>query len=176
MARQFTCDPGLELNGNSASALIQSLTTENFTPILERHGLARINPTEWYAMPAILGALGEISETPGGMMDLVSIGVAAGELSALPEQVLALPPHDFLAMYCQVFPQRHRGGDPGSMRVERINERSSRIFTRTVYPDDLLYGLLYGLLRRVARGQHIILSYHARLDEDDPETILNAEW
>jgi hypothetical protein len=174
---RFTCDPALELNGHSAAALIRSINRDNYMPVLKEHGLDRIESDQWYRMQDILDVLAEIGDQTSGIMDLVSIGMAAGDGSILPVEVLALPPKTFLEKYAAVFPSRHRGGDPGWIRVEHIDDATTRITSNTVYPDDLFYGLMYGLLRRVAKpNDQFVLHYGTQKDKGAPETVIDVEW
>jgi hypothetical protein len=71
---------------------------------------------------------------------------------------------------------RHRGGDPGTIRIEHPTAHSTRIISTTVYPDDLFYGLMYGLLRRVVKHGHYVVQYATQMDKGDPETILDVTW
>jgi hypothetical protein len=174
---RYTCDPALELNGHSAAALIRSITRENYMTVLKAHGLDSIQSNQWYRMQSLLDVLAEIGEQSSGIMDLVSIGMAAGDGSILPKEVLALPPQKLLEQYAAVFPTRHRGGDPGWITVEHPDASTTRITSNTVYPDDLFYGLMYGLLRRVAKpNDEFVLHYGDQKDRGAPATIIDVEW
>jgi hypothetical protein len=174
---KYTCDPALELNGHSAAALIRSINLDNYMAVLKAHGLDSIQSEQWYKMQEILHALSEIGEQTSGIMDLVSIGMAAGDGSILPQEVLALPPQKLLEQYAAVFPKRHRGGDPGWITVEHIDAATTRITSDTIYPDDLFYGLMYGLLRRVAKPtDEFVLHYGDQKERGAPATIIDVEW
>jgi hypothetical protein len=174
---RYICDPALELNGHSAAALIRSINRDNYMAVLKAHGLDHIESEQWYSMQAILDVLAEIGEQTSGIMDLVSIGMAAGDGSILPAAVLALPPQKLLETYAAVFPSRHRGGDPGWITVEHPDAATTRISSNTVYPDDLFYGLMYGLLRRVAKpNDEFVLHYGDQRDRGAPATIIVVEW
>jgi hypothetical protein len=175
MQREYSCDPGLELTGNAVVALISSINCDNYLPILEEYHFQNIDPNSWYSLDKLLEILIRIGGNRSGMMDLVSIGMEAGARSNLPNAVLALSPHKFLEVYASVYPQRHRGGDPGWMRIEQGENNSSRIISNTPYPDDLFYGLMYGLLKRVVKpGEHVVMRYRTRQDHCEPETIMEV--
>lgn len=177
---KYPCDPNVELNGNTVQAFLTSLTHENYQHILKQHGFKNIDPDQWYPLQDVLDTLEAIETQGSGMMDLVAIGMAAANLSVIPPEIEAGPPHQFFKLYEQLYPTRHRNGDPGSITTEVHDEHHVTLTLNVPYPDDMMYGLFYGFARRLSGPGNY---FTTRYDEDHPRrelggdrTIIHIEW
>ena len=158
----LTCDPAIELNGHSTNAFLSSLFTDQFMPLLEKHGFAEIDTADWYPLNNVLAVLSEIQEGDNVTSTFVSIGMAAAQNAPLPAEVQALSPVQFVKLYEQLYPTRHRNGSPGSITVEIINDETASItLDKDVpYPDDVMYGVIHGYARKLTpEGKISILRY-----------------
>lgn len=162
---KYTCDPDVELNGNSAKALLRSILSSEYMDVLERHGLIEIDEEQWYSLQDLLDVLGDINGNNNAMMEMVSIGMAAAENSIIPPEIAKMSVPEFLQTYARIYPTRHRNGDPGSMRVDVLDEKHLKIYDYTPYPDDLFYGMMYGFVRRF---NHSHETFTLHYDENQP--------
>ena len=177
---KYTCDPNVELNGNSAKALLRSMLADEYRHILEENGLSDIDVDDWYSLQHILHVLSEIGEMKNSMMDFVSIGMAAAEYSSFPPEVSELSVQQFFGLYAQVYPKRHRYGDPGTISVKTHENGDLTITLDNPYPDDLMYGMMYGFVRRFVAPN---LSFTVQYDQDQPRkekggnsTVIKVEF
>jgi hypothetical protein len=173
----FSCDPGTELRGNTVQAFLQSVMHPDFANILAKHGFADIDPDIWYPLQDVLNVMRDISQGSNATMSLVSIGIAAAENSAYPPEVEALPADQFFALYCDVYPTRHRGGDAGWVEFEKVSHDHLILRFQSPYPDDMLYGLVYGYARRFfGKGTHFSVMYDdevLRRDQGGEVTVVH---
>lgn len=170
----------VELNGKSAYSLLNSLNSNNFQHIVERHFLREVDLDGWYPLEYVLNALYEIAEQPGAMQDLVSIGIAAVQNVPVPPELVALGPSKFWHMYNDLFKQRHRNGVPGEIVVEDIavNHLKLTLGPDVLYPDEVMYGIFYAYMRILCKG-FFRLSYdesEPRRTEGGESTIIDMTW
>ncbi|HML23856.1 MAG TPA: hypothetical protein PKD09_19525 [Aggregatilinea sp.] len=141
-------DPRSEVSGAALLSFFYSLTSESIMPYLEYHGLADINPDGWYPVQAALDALHDIAvNDPSAMFDFVGIGIAAADYMRLPDHYDDLDPAQALEHFNEVHRLNHRGGSVGEYGYEELGPGHLRVLACVPYPDDLVYGLLYGMLR-----------------------------
>jgi hypothetical protein len=176
---EYKCDPNVELNGNSARALLRSMLVDEYRHILKQYGLIEIDVEAWYPLQHILNVLSKIRQTGNAMMDFVSIGMAAAEHSILPPEVDQLSIQEFFKLYAQVYPTRHRNGDPGQMWVDVDENGNITITLDNPYPDDLMYGMMYGFTRRfIPRGVSFTVTYDTsqpRKEHGGDVTVIKVE-
>lgn len=164
----FECDPGIELNGTTAYAFISSLLTEEFMPILVRHGLNRIDTEQWYPLSKVLDVLKVIHTGDNASARLISIGIAAVDNLDLSPEIKEMSPVQFMKLYEQVFPTRHRNGSPGKITVDVLDENTAiaTLAEDVAYPDDVMYGVFYAYARHLTKeGRHFTLEY---LNDEGP--------
>lgn len=175
----FTCDPAIELNGHTTNAFLSSLLTDQFMPVVEKHGFATIDVEQWYPLHKVLALLADIYEGNDAMSRLVSIGMAAAENAQLPPEALALSPVQFMKAYEQMYPTRHRNGSPGLVEVTIADENSASITldADVPYPDDVMYGVFYAYVRKLTpEGKHFVLRYddkQARREHGGTQTVMH---
>jgi hypothetical protein len=177
----YTCDPDLEIGGYSAHSLLESETRNHYLDILEKHGLSNINKDIWYPVQNLLGVLNDINEQRSAMIDFISIGLAASDNSQLPLDVQHLSFRDFFLGYGSIYRRIYRNGDPGEIQVEEIEENHLAITLIDVpFPDDLMYGVLYGFACRFANnGEKFTFHYddqRRRRDQGGEYTIIHLIW
>ena len=55
---------------------------------------------------------------------------------------------------------QHRNGDVGEERAEKLGDKHLRLIMKTPYPDDLAYGVVWGMARRfLPTGTHFTVKY-----------------
>ncbi len=176
------CPPETETIGRSVQAFMASINHENFRPILEKYGFASgIDPDKWYPLQDVLATLTEIAEQPGAMFDLVSIGTAAAGASQLTPELQQLSFGEFLALYGKaLYPSRHRNGDAGTISAEPVGENHVKMVLDIYYPDDLMYGIFYGLARLfLPEESRFTVAYdedQIRKDKGGDNTVIHVMW
>jgi hypothetical protein len=176
----YTCDPQLELNGRTFLSFFTNIQYDVIQPHLERYGLTDVNPDGWYPLQTALDILTAISQDEGSMMNMVAIGIAAAEVSPIPQEVLQMPFDEFLFLYQKLYQTRHRNGDPGWVRAERMARGHVRMTLKIPYPDDIFYGLFYGFATRfLARGVSRIIEYDPDMptrEQGGDVTVIHVIW
>jgi hypothetical protein len=136
----------------------------------------------WYPLQDVLDLFNELAVTGNRSHYFVGIGIAvANNTSAgLPEQMRNLSLIEFLNGYEQIYLTRQRcreGGDKGYLRPEQIDEGHIIVRMRVPYPDDLFYGILYGLTRHFRpAGKGFSVRYDpdlSRREQGGSETVIH---
>lgn len=142
-------DAKTEVAGSSLLAFVKNSNSDELQPILMRAGLHEIDPQGWYPMQNWLTVFRTIAEEHNGnsMFDFVSIGIALAHTMPLPPQINTF--QAAITALPQGYNMSHRNGYPGEFVIEH-EDNLIRIIKRTPYPDELTYGLLWGLVRRYA--------------------------
>ncbi len=177
MSRFTAFDPGTEINGRTASALLVNINHSAIAGILKDQGFEDIQPDMWYPLQRVLDVLRAISEGENASNNLIAIGVAAGKLGAenLPPQMRNLSLGEFLVEYGKIYLLRHRNGDVGYVRTEMVDDSHVILQTRMPYPDDIGYGIFYAYARHFCPpNKYFSIHYDSstpRRDEGGMETI-----
>ena len=173
-------DPATEVIGQNLLAFIQNVQQENIKPLLEKHGLAQINPEAWYPLQKWLTLLSELSEESDAMFNMVAIGTAISETAVLPPEVEQLTFVQIMFGINDFYQMQHRAGDAGEIITEQINDTHIKLTVRVPYPDDLEYGTAYGFARRFLPAHASFTVYyqqdHKHHDAGGENTIIHIEW
>lgn len=180
MMVSYQCDPALELNGQTARALLENINRDAILPHLEMYGLDDIDPDAWYPTQHILEVMSAIAHEGNAMSHFVAIGIKAAELSPLTPELEQLPFDAFIRRYAEIYRVRHRNGDPGTIQVTEAGDNHITLVFNVPYPDDVMYGLVFGYARRLFPPDVHFTVYY---DEDVPardaggeETIIHVTW
>ncbi len=182
MQRYFTCSPDALLIGQTAVALLVNLQYDEIKPILVKYGLNEIDPNQWYPVQRILDIFNDIERIPGGMMDLVAIGIAAGELGVknMPEPLRKLPFDQFIEAYSQIWITRHKNIDPKAVQTIVAGPKHVIITSMGPYPDDVIYGIFYAYARAILpKGTKFTVKYDEekkRYDNGGETTYIHIIW
>jgi len=136
-----------EVTGNTMLSLLENINHDHIAPILEQHRLTHIYPDKWYPIQVWLDVLSDIQSMPGGMFDLVAIGMNIIERLPLPPEVDSV--EVALLNFGEGYQWSHRNGDVGEIYTEILGERHVRVTISTPYPPDLMYGMTYAMARRL---------------------------
>lgn len=176
----FTCDPETQLTGQTVLSLITNINYQDIETIIEKHGLSQVDPQSWYSLQNVLNVLKEISVASGSTFNFVGIGVAAAQLATIPPEMENFTLEQILQQYSKLYQMRHRGGNAGSITVEKISDSHLKIIMDTPYPDDVMYGVMYGYARRLLpAGTRVVVKYddsQPRVGEGGTVTILHVIW
>jgi hypothetical protein len=140
-------DPKLEVNGAYLLGIINSINEENIKPFREHHQLMEIDPNQWYPASQVVAFYNDIANAPGGMFDLVAIGINVTMKVEYPPQVKTL--QDAISIAPQMHYAAWRGGSPGELDVQMVSDRHVHFaFHDLPLPADLVYGLCFGMVKR----------------------------
>lgn len=179
--RTLTCDPEIEVIGQSMLSIVHNLRSDEIRPILEKYELTDINPDEWYQAQNWLHAMNEIAAETDVMSNFVAIGMQIAENVVLPPELQNATLPQVLEAWDAIYQIQHRGGDIGYVKVETIDEKNYRTIHRHLYPDDITYGLAYGWCKRfLPAGVIFKVRYEdpfKRMDVGDHhETVILVSW
>ncbi|MEM6281302.1 MAG: hypothetical protein AAF787_03840 [Chloroflexota bacterium] len=142
MAEFEAFHPENQTLGRAIMVTIEATQYRNIDPLLAKHGLAKLEPENWYSQPADLALLEDINNT----MDFVAIGMK------IPDRVEYGVPvktvGDALTLLDNGYRHNHRGPDVGGFHTTWTGDRSLQIVCHTPYPSDLEYGIIYRLVQK----------------------------
>lgn len=176
MTYPYRFAPGVEVSGAIMSAIFNHYRRDDVLASLQAHGLDYFDPDQWYAVDQFINLLAEWSHMPAFSTNLVSVGMAMIYHIDLPDAIERLSDFDKMLKLGDLHIAQHRNGDVGSYTVKAVSPRMISYRQNTVWPDDLIYGYIYGAAQRyIGHTSFFTLRYaenHQRQDMGGKSTIL----
>ncbi len=142
MAEFIALNPKAQVIGQAIMGVSMALG-ERAQPILQKYGLAAIDPQGWYPQQAWLDVLREVDQ--GDMFDLVAIGKKVSSIVPLPGEINSV--ESALMMLGKTYDHNNRGC-PGSSEVKLVAEHHIELTICDPYPHNMVYGVIYGFATR----------------------------
>lgn len=180
--RKLSCPPEAETLGTLLHAFTDNLQSADTRPIIEKHGVADVDPFGWYPVMSLLSALNEIAENPNVVFNMVAIGMKIGEGVPLPPEMENPTLPDVLMIWDDLYQGLHRNADLGQITCEKINDTHYKTTHSNPYPDDMSYGILYAYGRRfLPPGSNFTVYYDTDFPARDyggttDATIIHIKW
>lgn len=182
MPRFTSFDPNAEALGSILLSYVHCINNENLYPFLEKYGLIDIQPDQWYPLQKWLDALGDLAEVESrgqARFDFVAVGLKVAETTVLPPEFGLLPFSEIIRRWNDAYSLWHRG-NAGTMYTEEVGENHLRIISCLPYPDDIGYGVMWGVARRfLPRTSRFSVYYeegHQHHDQGGDTTIVHIKW
>lgn len=158
MQKFIASAPNAEIMGRALLALQTSILYTEYRNILEKYGLDKIDPDQWYSQQAVLNVHRDLLRTPNASRKIVSIGVKIAENFPFPEGSSI---DEVLQIFSDLHLQVHRNiSDEDRFSARRTSDYSFEIINSSPYPDDLVYGYVYSLMTRFCpAGTYPVLQY-----------------
>ena len=86
MVQFVSFDPNVEVRGQSMMSVIVGMNS-GARPYIEKYGLDKLEPDEWYKLQPILDFYREISMAHNGSLNLVSTGIKVPEKAVFPDEI-----------------------------------------------------------------------------------------
>jgi hypothetical protein len=168
MAEYTASSPGLEIIGGMIASIWSAFpdsVQESVRGILLKHGVADINPQDWYLLQPTLDTLREIEQRFGYQI-LSEVGRQAALRAPIPPEVKTFK--ECMSALNTIIQKMHRHGSPGGYDVkEEIGSGFVRysVTASTPFPCSLTRGYLEGVAGRYGPAAAEILTRH---DENLP--------
>lgn len=176
MKKYVAANSQAEVTGSAISSISMNLMGDEMRPILAEHGIEQIQDDAWYSQQITLDVLKAAHKQLGDTLSMVAVGIQVIDSAELP------PIEDFgeaIGAIAQIYAMNHRNVSDGEgFNVERVSEQHIQVTNATPYPDDLIYGYVYGLVQRYCPPNvSPTLSYQdpSKIDSDE-NTIVNVKW
>ncbi len=124
--------------------------------LFAQHGLGEPDPLAWYSLQHWVDILDKVATAPDGTEQLIYIGAAFASEMPLPPMITDIGVG--MAFLDVLYQQLHRGG-AGAVRVKQPGCNYVTLYNETPYPDAFWYGLLQGLLARIAPFAELNIHY-----------------
>ncbi len=172
--------PSAEVMGAVMSAVFNHYQRSDVLESLQKHGLDYFEADQWYPVDTFVNLLAEWWHIPEFFTTFVSVGIAMAYHIELPDEAEALGVPEKLMLMGDLHMQQHRGQGVGGYQVKRLSANSIRYTENTLWPDDMIYGYLYGAAQRYLdksmRFTLQIVNNTTRQDMGGSETILDLSW
>ncbi len=177
MKRLVSSLPETEVFGGAFISLITNIKSNEIVPFLLKYG---INPDDvrfenWYSLQTLLDIYHDIQGSQFNVTEnLVSIGMRIMEQAPFPENMQSLD--EALMSLGPTYRLGHRDHTEQGWISERVTAHHFLITADNPYPDELCYGLLWGLVRRFApKGTHFKVEQILPTTPNDPIRF-NVTW
>lgn len=175
--QKFVTAANGEVLGASMLALPACLKANEIMPLLQRHGLAEIDPQKWYPQQGILNLYRDIEEGRSNVSEnLVSIGIKSVETMGFPPEVNTM--QSMIMAMAGSYDQVHRNIQPGEGTWGRlVGENHAQAILNTPYPDDVFYGYYWGLMKKYTpAGMRFRIAMAENNDPELPGTLYDITW
>ena len=113
--------------------------------------------------------------------NLVAVGMAVSQKMVMPPEILQMPLGEILMRWSDLYKLQHRGeGNIGYVRTEQISETHYKTIHDNMYPDDMAYGIAYGMAKRwLSKGTQFLVQYDSDVPHKDVGgdiTIIHVKW
>lgn len=164
-----------QVSGALMSALFNHYRRDEVLDSLQAHGLDYFDADKWYPVDQFINLLSEWAQQSSFSTNAVSIGMAMIYHIELPDELENLPTQDKLLRLGDFFMAQHNGTDLGHFTADQLDDRTIRYTENTVWPDDIIYGYIYGAAQRyLGQGTHFTLAYadlKQRMDAGSDKTL-----
>lgn len=158
--------PDSEVLGSVILSIVKAIG-EDAQPYLEKHGLERIEPNEWYGWDQYLNVVYDIvRHEPNVVSNLVAIGMQVVENAQLPPDVDNFEKGLHALQY--VWETNTRQSSEVNWKVEVLGDGHYVCTSYSPMPPDMEYGIVYGFARRFSDGHQFTVEYED-LDQRDFE-------
>jgi hypothetical protein len=155
-------------------AFTSSVRKENILPLFEKYGLDDIQPDQWYPMRDIISLHHELLD----VFDKIAWGIEIGKV--VTAQSEKIPYEEYVQNLSAVYRSVHRGEDIGNVRGELVEAGHAVITSDTPYPDDLEYGVFYGIAKAMLPPHANVTAYYdedtVRRDQGGDYTVYHIHW
>lgn len=177
--RFFASAPDAQVRGELCLTFLAAITHDEIMPILKQHHFDQFEPHLWYPQQPILDLFRSIAAAPDGPKNLVAIGVKAVDYAVMPPEMnsiaVGLPLMNIAYHLNHANVAASEGYEINLVKPGRI-----RIVAQMPYPDDLIYGTLWGIICRLRTpgerfSLNIIENPNRPKDGDSPLELV-VEW
>lgn len=172
--------PDAQVSGAIMSAIFNHYRRDSVIDSLKQHNLDYFDADQWYPVDQFINLLAEWSQLPEIVSNYVSVGMAMTYHIELPEELEALDAMTKIHRLGDFMMSQHRGAGVGSFTARITGEKSVIYTESTLWPDDIIYGYIYGAARRyLPRGTHFRLAYaddQPRQADGAAQTVLTLSW
>jgi hypothetical protein len=172
-------DPCAEINGLSLLVFEYSPELRAYRDLIEQYGYISVKPDAWYPLPPLLDFYREALARPDASIQFMLMSMNVYDQVNLPDHVRTI--EDGLN-YLRAFMIANIRGDtsaPTWYQVATPGERHLRLIDRTPFPHDVVYGSVYGMVRRTAppgSAPVIKRAYLNPLRPDSDGAIYDITW
>ncbi len=172
--------PGAEVSGAAMTAIFNHYRRDAVISSVKAHHMDDLDPESWYPVDEFINLLKEWMNRPNAMTNLVSVGMAIIYHIEPGEDFENLDTVQKLLQLGDIHSAQHRKGSPGKYVVKQLDDKHIQYWENTVWPDDMVYGYLYGAAQRyLDHGTYFTLKYddeHKRQDFGGDSTIFHLTW
>ncbi len=170
MKRFVASTPNAEVSGIGALSLISNINAEEILPYLKDQGLQseNIRFEDWMPHQTLMNIYQAIHASQYNVTEnFVSIGMRIMEQAPFPPNMKSLD--EALYSLGATYQMAHRNHTEAGWLTEMVGPNNFLITADNPYPDELCYGLLWGLVRRFApKGSHFKVHQLPPAIPDDP--------
>ncbi len=170
MKRFVASTPEAEVLGIGFLSLITNIKADEIAPFLSDQGLKSegIQPDGWYPHQTLMNIYRAIQESRHNVTEnFVSIGMKIMEQAPFPPNMKTLD--EALMSLEPTYQAAHRYHTERGWISDKVSQCHYLITADDPYPDELCYGLLWGLVRRFApKGSHFKVQQLPPTTPDDP--------
>ncbi len=164
------------ISGQILQAFYHTAAVENYLPVLQRYDLHAAHAAQWYPYQAVLDALKALTVEIKDSRLLISIGAEINRHAYMPNVNTI---ERALEELDTIHSMNHRDISPMEhIAAFSVGPRYAVVVNATPYPDDWIYGYLWGLMQRFINQQVSVTIRYDNLDHinSDDEMKYHVQW
>lgn len=170
-SRYQAASPDSEALGATFVMFTENIRSDVIQPILKKYNLNSIDPMAWYPQQLALDIMRDV-EANYTFEELVAIGMRGAETAPIPPEADSI--ETMLGMFDAMYKISLRNIPPEvGITVNKLGERSYRLICNIPGPAFLMYGAIYGLLKRFREKREYATVF---LVEDGPPMVMDVKW
>lgn len=172
--------PQAEVIGQTMIAFSENMESDVILPLLEKRGLATIDPEAWYPHQVWMDILKEMADTLGegsATTAFVAFGRKVVETAVMPPEINTIP--DVLnALHAIHHANLKNIPEEEGYMIEQRGPQHYLVYHNTPNPEEAIYGFLWGLAARF-RGPNEVFVVRLLEQNDRPDrarSVYEVKW
>ena len=149
MKKLIALSPESEISGRLVLAFTQNLKRSEIEPILNQYRLEPTDPNAWYPQQSLLDVFRDIQNGYTNVaQNLIAIGMKGSETAAYPPEIFSIETGLRALPVIHELNHRNIPNVGQEYEVKLLAARHLQVTNHSPYPNDTLYGFIWGIAKR----------------------------
>jgi len=182
---KYQTSKSAEITGWGLKSYFDSLVSDEVIPIiipvLNQYGLESVDDIQtdgWYPIQLTLDMFKAIDKHSNASANYVALGMSMSTHAPMPEEIETIP--HFIAALNDLYVFSVRNFPESELyEHEIVNDRHIRLVDNNPYPHDMIYGLVYGFVKRYAPANSewtVTRTYKNPADPNADGAVYDITW
>lgn len=175
---KFTAAPGEDVYGPAITGIFDNVNADELRPMLDRHQISETDLTHWFPLQKLMDFYQDMLSHHNVAENMVAIGIKTIEKIPFPPETDGIFKALRFIEASYALSHRNLRANEGA-KVVFSGENQALIIFNAPYPDDIMYGYVWGISKRfLPKGSNFKVRY-VQPDEvgvTEPGTLIQVQW